>query len=120
MSEPDHLPPLADLACPDGGWGYAPGQQPHLEPTCLALLALARDPERYRPLIDKGQAWLATCAAGDGTYRLGRGRREAAWPTALVLFVQSALGADGKELEATAAALLGLRGRAAETQGDED
>lgn len=30
---------------PDGGWGYFPGKQSWLEPTCYALFALYKDPE---------------------------------------------------------------------------
>ena len=36
-----YLEALAEQAHPEGGWGYAPGQAPQLEPTCLGLLALA-------------------------------------------------------------------------------
>ena len=81
----DALLRLAGLARPEGGWAYTPSQPPHLEPTCLALLALAAQPERHQAAIAAGKAWLQTAAAGDGTYRLGRGRPEAVWPTALVL-----------------------------------
>jgi uncharacterized protein (DUF362 family) len=115
-----HLQALADLACPEGGWGYAPGQQPHLEPTCLALLALAGERDRFRGPLDGGLAWLASCAAGDGTYRLGRGRREAVWPTALVLFTRAALGEDPRALEGPASALLGLRGMESVSAGEEE
>src|SRR5690349_19887554 len=86
-----HLDSLAALACPDGGWGYAPGQAAHLEPTCLALLALARESQRFQAALGAGKAWLQQCAPGDGSYRLARGRSEAVWPTALVLFVQAVL-----------------------------
>ena len=34
---------LSTFVHPDGGWGYAIGQPPHLEPTCLAILALAAE-----------------------------------------------------------------------------
>ena len=42
----DALQHLVHLAHADGGWGYVGGQPAHLEPTCLALLAL-------RPLGDR-------------------------------------------------------------------
>ena len=74
MSEPsDHLESLAVLAHADGGWGYAPGQAAHLEPTCLALLALSAEAPRFRAAIDAGKAWLTQCACSDGL---------TAWPAA--------------------------------------
>ncbi len=115
----DALDHLASLACPDGGWGYAAGQPAHLEPTCLALLALAREPQRFAAAIEAGRNWLRPCAAEDGTYRLGRGRPEAIWPTALVLFTQLALGDDADSLQRTAAALLACKGRQIDCK-DED
>ena len=121
MSEPsDHLESLAALAHADGGWGYAPGQAAHLEPTCLALLALSAEAPRFRAAIDAGKAWLTQCACSDGTYRLARGRPEAVWPTALVLFVQASLEYPAEEVDRTAAALLGRRGRPAETIDDQE
>ncbi len=110
---------LADLALPDGGWPYAPGQPAHLEPTCLALLALAGDPE-HEPACKAALAWVESCAVGDGTYRLARGRREAVWATALVLFTRAALGEDAAKLTPLAQALLALRGRTIETGRDDD
>ncbi len=114
-----HLESLAALAHADGGWGYAPGQAAHLEPTCLALLALSAEAPRFQSVLDAGKAWLAQCACPDGTYRLARGRPEAVWPTALVLFVQAALGA-AEDVDRTAAALLGRRGRQAAEAGGEE
>jgi len=110
----DLLESLASQACPDGGWGYAPGQDPHLEPTCLALLALSAEAPRFAAVLDAGKKWLGQCACGDGTYRLARGRPEAVWPTALVLFVQASLGHPHDEINRTAAALLARRGRQVE------
>jgi uncharacterized protein (DUF362 family) len=107
----DHLQALADLASPGGGWGYAPDQQPHLEPTCLALLALAPEAGRFAEAVEGGKSWLGQCAAGDGSYRLGRGRPEAVWPTGMVLFVRALLGEPVEEVTRTAAALLAFRGR---------
>src|SRR5262245_4097500 len=87
------MDPLASQALAEGGWGYVPGQPPHLEPTCLALLALSHEPDRFRGWIDRGRTWLRSCAGPDGAFRLPGGRHEAVWPTAPVLFVESALGA---------------------------
>ncbi|HEY7314229.1 MAG TPA: DUF362 domain-containing protein [Gemmataceae bacterium] len=110
---------LAAQACRDGGWGYAAGQPTHLEPTCLALLAVSRQPQRFAAVIESGRNWLRQCADGDGTYRLGRGRPEAVWPTALVLFVQATLGDNSDAIQQTASALLGRKGRKSE-KTDED
>ncbi|HZY83928.1 MAG TPA: hypothetical protein VFE78_03800, partial [Gemmataceae bacterium] len=120
MSEAtSHREVLAAQSGPGGGWGYAPEQPAHLEPTCLALLALAREP-RFGSEVGKAKDWLRQCAADDGTYRLERGREEAVWPTALVLFVQSALGGEAVELERTAAALLARKGRQTDPSPDDD
>jgi uncharacterized protein (DUF362 family) len=111
-----YLDKLASLAHPDGGWGYAPGQSAHLEPTCLALLALALEPQRHAAAIDRGKELLRRCAGPDGVYRLAHGREEAAWPTALVLFVQCALGYPAAECRRTAATLLSLAGKPAHSK----
>ena len=49
-----------------------------------------------------------------------RGRPEAVWPTALVLFVQAALAYPTEEVERTASALLGRRGRQTDEAGGEE
>jgi uncharacterized protein (DUF362 family) len=116
----DPLEVLAAQACPGGGWGYAPGQSAHLEPTCLALLALSREPHRFEAALKSGLDWLRQCAAGDGTYRLARGRPEAVWATALVLFVQTVLNQDATARNETAAALLARKGRQADNRDNED
>ncbi|HTU89908.1 MAG TPA: DUF362 domain-containing protein [Gemmataceae bacterium] len=112
----DLLEELAALACPGGGWGYTADQPPHLEPTCLALLALSRQPQRFAAAIESGRNSLRPCAADDGMYRLGRCRPEAIWPTALVLFTQATLGESGDSLQQTAAALLACKGRQGDSQ----
>src|SRR5581483_17514 len=114
------LDALAALALPDGGWGYAPDQGAHLEPTCLALLALSREPEGFKTVIDGGRAFLRRCAAGDGTYRLERGREEAVWPSSMVLFTLATLGAPADELKRPAAVLLGLQGKHTHDDNDEE
>ncbi|HEV3259439.1 MAG TPA: DUF362 domain-containing protein [Gemmataceae bacterium] len=106
-----HLDLLSAQAHAEGGWGYAPDQPAHLEPTCLALLALSLEADRYQMALAAGRQALSRCATRDGSYRLGRGRDEAVWPTALVLFVQAALSYPEDETRRTASRLLGLRGQ---------
>ena len=114
---------LASLVSPDGGWGYQPGQPLHLEPTCLAILALAGDAAKYSALIEGGRKALAANRAADATYRLQRGRPQAAWPTALVLFTEHALSpmncAPGTPLAATADKLLAIESRVLDLKDDE-
>src|SRR5262249_59690014 len=78
---------------------------------CLALLASSAAQERLGEVLAKGRRFIDQCAASDGSYRLESGREEAVWPTSLVLFTQSVLGASRDVLERTARRLLGLRGR---------
>jgi uncharacterized protein (DUF362 family) len=101
---------LASLAAPDGGWGYVAGQPAHLEPTCLALLALAAEPDRFAEPIRRGLAALEANRQPDGSYRLVRGRPAAVWPTALVLFTRHALGHPADQLAPVARCLLDVRG----------
>lgn len=89
-----------------------------MEPTCIALLAMAAEREKYGAVIEKGLAVLQQHALGDGLYRLERGRAEAVWPTALVLYVQSVF--EVNDLGKTAAALLALRGREANSKEAEE
>jgi uncharacterized protein (DUF362 family) len=103
---------LAGQGSPGGGWGYQPGQPAHLEPTGLALLALAAEPERYAPHTEAALRVFAEHARPDGSYRLSRGRPQAAWPTALVLFARAVLGHPAESLRATGERLLALEGRA--------
>src|SRR5437867_3817319 len=100
---------LVAAVCPDGGWGYAPGQPAHPEPTCLALLALSAEPDRFAAALAAGLQSLQRNATADGSYRLARGRPEAAWPTALALFTRAALGRS--DLDKTIARLKAMRGR---------
>src|SRR5216684_3494886 len=106
-----YLDRLASHALADGGWGYSPGQPLHLEPTCLALLALTLDRGAFADAIEKARAALDAAKISDDTYRQARGREEAIWFTALVLFVQATLGESDEAVKATANGLLKYRGR---------
>jgi uncharacterized protein (DUF362 family) len=105
------LESLASLAHPEGGWGYSPGHPVHLEPTCLALLALSVERERFAAAIEKGREALVRCASPDGAFRLPYARQEAVWPTALALLVQKVLGFPADQIGKTASRLLALKGR---------
>lgn len=108
------LQELATLAHADGGWGYKPDQPAHLEPTCLALLALRPEAERFADAVSGGRAFLRQCRQPDGGYRLSRGREAAVWGTSLALFAESAYRESGEptaDETASAAFLLGVKGR---------
>jgi hypothetical protein len=84
-----YLDDLAGNAHPDGGWGYLPDQAAQLEPTCLALLAASLEPDKHAAAIANGRRFLARCRRADAGYPLAKGRGEALWSTALVLFVET-------------------------------
>jgi uncharacterized protein (DUF362 family) len=119
----DILPILESLAAQahaEGGWSYAPDQSVHLEPTCLALLALSLEAERFHEVITRGLLALEKCGTPDGGYRFAGGREEAVWPTSLVLFTRAVLGANDSDLHKTAARLLALRGRQPDSSGADE
>ena len=111
MNESNYRDNLVKLANPEGGWGYAPGQPAHLEPTCLALLALLGDADTYRSTISSGLGFLERNALGDGGYRLERGRPQALWPTSLVLFTRLVFGDPANSTKKIIDRLLGIQGR---------
>ena len=86
------LDELKRLALPQGLWGYAPGQKPHLEPSSLAVLALNLEPERFQSLCQQSVQAILQAAQADGGFRLDGDREEATWPTSLSVFVLAALG----------------------------
>ena len=102
---------LSTFVHPEGGWGYSLGQPPHLEPTCLALLALSAEPGKYRTMIDGALRFLEQNRFKDGSYRLLQGRHQAFWPTSLVLHTQLALGHPIEDLQLTVHRLLEVQGR---------
>jgi uncharacterized protein (DUF362 family) len=82
----------------------------HLEPTCLAILALKSAGEAHQALIDAAFKALDTQASSSGLYHLDRGRPEAIWPTSLVIATRAALG-QGSAVDRSARSLLDVRGR---------
>jgi uncharacterized protein (DUF362 family) len=110
----DALQNLVNLAHSEGGWGYVGGEPAHLEPTCIALLALRPYADRFASAIHAARTFLARCRQSDGSYRLARGREAAVWGTAMALFVET-IYRQGDSLPpeqiASAQFLLGLEGR---------
>lgn len=102
---------LASLQHSEGGWGYTSDQPAHLEPTCIALLALSLERDRFSDDLTRGVRALSAAARPDGTFRLSRGREEAVWPTSLALFTRAALQHDADHLHGPVGALLRIRGR---------
>ena len=102
------LDALLSLVRADGGWGYQRDQEIQLEPTCVALLALAGQPA-HAGVVAKGRAALETQSDGKGAYRLLRGRPEAIWPTALALAVRTVLGESEAGRQSSVRRLLEVR-----------
>jgi hypothetical protein len=73
---------LASAQNPDGGWGYYPGKQSWLEPTCWALMALEAGSE-----CDRAWQLLQSWQRPDGAWRTGSAVDEPGWATALVVLL---------------------------------
>ena len=101
-----HLDALEKMALPEGGWGYVPGQKPHLEPTCLALLALSLEADHHKSAIAKTIDLLHDAFLPDGSCRFAGDRDEATWPTALALFALCSLDHCAREREGAVHRLL--------------
>jgi uncharacterized protein (DUF362 family) len=103
---------LRELADPAGGWPYAPGGPPQVEPTCLALLALLAHRPASQDLLDQGKAALLSWQRSDGSFRVQSGNPMAAWPTSLALLALSKLEAVPSDATRAAAGwLCALEGR---------
>jgi len=120
MTPSELLQELSGLATSAGGWGYTADQPPHLEPTCLALLALAGRRAEHESTIAAGLKCLNGWRQSDGSYRLDRGREEAVWGTALALLVLEALDGSQPAKQDTASFLLGVRGKPGQEDADTD
>lgn len=105
------LEAIVAMARPEGGWGYYREQPIQLEPTCLALMALARHATTYADLISRGRAALETQSDGQGFYRLVRGRPEAIWPTSLAVAAKAVLGVPSNTMDVSIKRLLDVRGK---------
>ncbi len=114
----DPIERLWQTARPDGGWGYRTGQAAHLEPTCLALIALAPKRSTNEAAFESARRFVAMQFVSTGrgqTARLQRGRPQAVWTTALALVAwQNGAGSE-KEQASLAEGLLAIEGRTIKT-----
>src|SRR5690349_8459984 len=87
---------LEQTALIGGGWGYRPTGQLFVEPTALALLALApRDSSTVRtsnPVIDQSMSALVSCQRAEGFFGTVREDSDASWSTAPALLALTANG----------------------------
>jgi len=88
------LDELAQAVQSEGGWSYSSTGASQVEPTCLALLALSSQRDRWGAIIERGLATLTSWQDADGAWRVRSGRDEAVWPTSLALFTLASLDAE--------------------------
>lgn len=108
---------LLELAAREGGWGYQPNQPSHPEPTCFGLLALEPTKDHHASIVSRSFESLQLHAVGDGRFRLNRGRPEAVWSTAQVLFTRYVFRdflPDKGETETISSRLLAIQGKRVE------
>ncbi len=118
---------LIQAAHPSGGWGYAPNQLGHPEPTSMVLLALSQQkalsPQSTKVLEEvkkQGIDFLLQQLQKDGSYRIERARPQAFWPTAISLFARTVLGDSLQSLKPSIDFLLQTRGRKVEKDPEID
>lgn len=101
---------------PDGGWGYRPGRRSLVEPTGIALLALAAagDP----PEKTAGLDFLRACRKGPAGVGIDPSDGEASWMAYAAILAFAGLGA-GKEAERLAEAALAMEDASKRFSSDE-
>lgn len=101
------FPFLLESRNPDGGWGYRPGAQSSVEPTCWALLALpgVPAPNEIRDAAQKGIDWLCATQLADGSWPAFPAQEQGCWVTSLGCL---ALHSHSAEPEAVARGLVWL------------
>ena|GEM_PF-96090 len=105
---------LGDLATAvnsDGGWGYYADRTSHPEPTCLALLSLNTEPEKYKGLLSAGTDWLEKQVGEDGGVRHEQSRPFAQWPTAHTLLTLTQIAPSSGIIVKIVSNLLTTQGR---------
>lgn len=99
------LPFLRNSQNADGGWGFHPGSESRVEPTCWAILALqasasALDSAR---ILDRGFQFLRAAQLGDGSWAASPEVTTGCWVTSLACWVLTA------DVRASQAVAIGLK-----------
>lgn len=93
----------------DGGWGYAPGRDSWLEPTCYALLALHGDSLSVES-AERAWSLIRSWQLPDGAWRPAAAVQDATWATALCLTLHSVRGVYDESWSRGTSWLLGTTG----------
>ena len=94
---------------PDGGWGYFPGKQSRLEPTCYALLAMHGDRASSDAWM-RGWSLIRNWQRDDGGFQPAADIQLSSWATALVVTLHCVHGAYDARFQKGVAWLLGSKG----------
>lgn len=96
------LPFLETSQNEDGGWGFQPGHESRVEPTCWALLALRQSEfrEGAQELLSRGQNFLRTAQLADGSWPANPGQQAGSSATSLACWALLAAKDDSKAAEA--------------------
>jgi hypothetical protein len=98
------LPFLRNSQNADGGWGFHPGSESRVEPTCWAILALQASGDTLvsAGTLDRGFQFLREAQLADGSWAASPEVTTGCWVTSLACWV---LTADAHSHEAVAAGL---------------
>jgi len=98
------LPLLLKSQNQDGGWGFHPGSESRVEPTCWALLALSNSSssQATQEFSAKAIRFLRSAQLPDGSWPATPGERIGCWVTSLACWT---LSLDKSANDATAAGL---------------
>lgn len=93
----------------DGGWGYFPGKQSWLEPTCYSLLALYEGEAASKPW-SRGWDLISSWQQPDGGFRPAAAVTNSCWATALVVSIHCVRGTDDASFRRAIGWMLGIKG----------
>ena len=115
FSEKVYVPLLRNAQNSDGGWGFHPGSQSRVEPTCWAVKALAsRGAAAQAPdsadssAIVRGLDFLLAAQLADGSWPSTPEEKTGCWVTSLVCWVLASTASVKSDAKYSQAAAGGL------------